>query len=81
MRCGGAIAISSTRRTCTGRTGRRFAQRYSQLLPYVAHRSDLNYVIGEMIAELTVQHTYIDGGDMQLPAAAARGTAGRAIRG
>jgi tricorn protease len=42
-------------------------ERYSQLLPYVAHRSDLNYVMGEMIAELTVQHTYIDGGDMQLP--------------
>jgi tricorn protease len=42
-------------------------ERYSQLLPYVAHRSDLNYVMSEMIAELTVQHTYIDGGDMQLP--------------
>jgi tricorn protease len=42
-------------------------ERYSQLLPYVAHRSDLNYVIGEMIAELTVQHAYIDGGDIQLP--------------
>jgi tricorn protease len=42
-------------------------QRYSQLLPDVAHRSDLNYVIGEMIAELTVQHAYIVGGDMELP--------------
>jgi tricorn protease len=42
-------------------------QRYSQLLPYVAHRTDLNYVIGEMISELTVQHAYIDGGDVQLP--------------
>jgi len=42
--------------------------RYSQLLPYVAHRSDLNYVIGEMIAELTVQHAYVSGGDFQLPA-------------
>jgi len=41
--------------------------RYSLLLPYVAHRSDLNYVIGEMISELTVQHAYIDGGDFQLP--------------
>jgi tricorn protease len=41
--------------------------RYSQLLPYVAHRSDLNYVIGEMIAELTVQHAYVTGGDFQLP--------------
>jgi tricorn protease len=42
-------------------------QRYSKLLPYVAHRSDLNYVIGEMISELTVQHAYIDGGDLQVP--------------
>jgi len=42
-------------------------QRYSQLLPDVAHRSDLNYVIGEMIAELTVQHAYITGGDIPLP--------------
>ena len=42
-------------------------QRYSELLPYVAHRSDLNYVIGEMISELTVQHAYIDGGDIQIP--------------
>jgi tricorn protease len=42
-------------------------QRYSQLLPYVAHRTDLNYVIGEMISELTVQHAYIDGGDSEIP--------------
>jgi len=41
--------------------------RYAKLLPYVAHRADLNYVLGEMISELTVQHTYIDGGDFQLP--------------
>ena len=33
----------------------------------MAHRTDLNYVLSEMISELTVQHTYIDGGDMQLP--------------
>mgnify|MGYP005809940229 CR=1 FL=1 len=42
-------------------------KRYSELLPYVAHRSDLNYVMGEMISELTVQHTYIEGGDFQIP--------------
>ncbi|MGD0616098.1 MAG: S41 family peptidase [Bryobacteraceae bacterium] len=42
-------------------------ERYSRLLPYVAHRSDLTYVMSEMIAELTVQHTYVDGGDMMLP--------------
>ncbi|HZS44833.1 MAG TPA: S41 family peptidase [Blastocatellia bacterium] len=42
-------------------------EQYRSLLPYVAHRSDLNYVISEMIAELTVQHAYIEGGDFQLP--------------
>ncbi len=41
---------------------------YEPLLAHVAHRSDLNYVIGEMIAELTVQHAYIEGGDFEIPA-------------
>lgn len=40
---------------------------YKKWLPYVAHRSDLNYVISEMVSELTVQHAYIDGGDFNLP--------------
>jgi tricorn protease len=43
-------------------------KRYEGWLPYVAHRSDLNYVITEMISELTVQHTYIEGGDFEMPA-------------
>ncbi|MCB9378491.1 MAG: PD40 domain-containing protein [Holophagales bacterium] len=42
--------------------------RYATWLPYVAHRSDLNYVIGEMIAELSIGHAYIEGGDYELPA-------------
>ena len=42
-------------------------RQYEPLLKYVAHRSDLNYVISEMISELTVQHTYIDGGDFVIP--------------
>jgi tricorn protease len=36
---------------------------YRPLLSYVAHRSDLNYVISEMVSELSVQHAYISGGD------------------
>lgn len=43
-------------------------RQYEPQLKHVAHRSDLNYVISEMIAELTVQHAYIDGGDIDLPA-------------
>jgi tricorn protease len=40
---------------------------YAALLPHVGHRSDLNYVIAEMIAELNIGHAYIAGGDMGLP--------------
>ena len=41
--------------------------RYRPLLDHVRHRSDLNYVIGEMIAELNVGHAYISGGDYETP--------------
>ena len=40
---------------------------YRPLVEHVAHRSDLNYVIGEMIAELNVGHAYIAGGDFEIP--------------
>ena len=42
-------------------------ERYRPWLAHVAHRSDLNYVIGEMIAELNVGHAYISGGDYEVP--------------
>ncbi|HKC85707.1 MAG TPA: S41 family peptidase, partial [Blastocatellia bacterium] len=42
-------------------------KQYEPLLKYVAHRSDLNYVISEMISELVVQHAYIEGGDFNIP--------------
>ncbi|HET9531751.1 MAG TPA: S41 family peptidase, partial [Blastocatellia bacterium] len=42
-------------------------EQYRPLLQHVAHRSDLNYVISEMISELTVQHAYVEGGDFQIP--------------
>ncbi len=38
--------------------------KYAALLPYVRHRSDLTYVIGEMISELSAGHAYVGGGDM-----------------
>jgi tricorn protease len=40
---------------------------YSPLLDYVAHRSDLTYVLGEMVAELSTSHSYIAGGDFEIP--------------
>jgi tricorn protease len=42
-------------------------EQYRPLLQYVAHRSDLNYIISEMIGELTIQHTYVEGGDFTIP--------------
>jgi tricorn protease len=37
---------------------------YEPLLPFVRHRADLTYLIGEMIGELSAGHTYVGGGDM-----------------
>jgi tricorn protease len=39
--------------------------RYEKLLPYLADREDLNFVIGEMMGELNSSHTYIGGGDLE----------------
>jgi tricorn protease len=41
--------------------------KYGQMLPYVNNRNDLNYLIGEMIAELNVGHAYVSGGDKPSP--------------
>jgi tricorn protease len=38
-------------------------ERYAPLLPYVADRYDLTYVLGEMLGELANSHTYVGGGD------------------
>ena len=37
--------------------------KYAQLLPYVADRYSLTYIMGEMIGELSNSHTYVGGGD------------------
>ena len=37
--------------------------KYAVMLPYVKHRHDLTYLIGEMISELTVGHAYITSGE------------------
>ncbi|MBN1569831.1 MAG: PD40 domain-containing protein [Acidobacteria bacterium] len=37
---------------------------YEPLIPFVRHRADLTYVIGEMIGELSAGHTYVGGGDL-----------------
>jgi len=42
-------------------------EKYAVLLPYVKNRNDLNYVIGEMIGEISIGHSYIGGGDKPKP--------------
>lgn len=42
-------------------------ERYRPLVAHVGHRSDLNYVLGEMISELNVSHAYVAGGLWQAP--------------
>lgn len=38
--------------------------KYRKFVPYCGNRSDLNYLIGEMIGELNIGHTYVGGGDV-----------------
>ncbi len=39
-------------------------KKYEVLVPYVQHRADLTYIIGEMIGELNVGHAYVGGGEL-----------------
>ncbi|MEM8961497.1 MAG: S41 family peptidase [Acidobacteriota bacterium] len=51
-------------------------ERYRAQLVHVAHRSDLNYVLSEMVAELATGHTYVAGGDFEIPERARVGLPG-----
>ncbi|MFC4819693.1 S41 family peptidase [Dokdonella ginsengisoli] len=42
--------------------------KYEPMLAWVGDRSDLNYLLGQMVAELNVGHAYVSGGDLGLPA-------------
>ncbi|HCC71316.1 MAG TPA: protease [Bacteroidales bacterium] len=42
-------------------------EKYNVLVPYVSHRSDLSYLMGEMIAELNVGHAYVNNGERPQP--------------
>lgn len=43
-------------------------EKYKVLVPYVNHRTDLTYIIGEMIGELNVGHAYSANGEHPKPA-------------
>jgi tricorn protease len=42
-------------------------EQYRPLLKYVTHRSDLTYVLSEMVGELNVGHAFLGGGDYWQP--------------
>lgn len=42
-------------------------KKYEVLIPYVKNRLDLNYIIGEMIGELTSGHAYVNPGTYPQP--------------
>ena len=46
-----------------GNDWQKIRDQYAQLLPYVADRYSLTYVMGQMIGELSNSHTYVGGGD------------------
>ena len=54
--------------------------RYRALVPHVAHRADLNYILGEMIGELSTSHAYVGGGDHPQVNRVDTGLLGRRLR-
>jgi len=42
-------------------------EKYGLLVPYVSHRADLDFIFGELVAELNVGHAYVDWGDFPHP--------------
>ncbi len=50
--------------------------KYEVLVPHVAWRGDLDYILGELIGELNAGHTYVNPGDMERVARVPVGTLG-----
>jgi tricorn protease len=41
--------------------------KYAELVKYVNHRNDLTFIIGELIGELNIGHSYVGGGERPQP--------------
>jgi len=41
--------------------------KYGEMLPWVNHRNDLTYLLGEMVGELSVGHAYVNNGERPRP--------------
>ncbi|MCK9324091.1 MAG: PDZ domain-containing protein [Bacteroidales bacterium] len=42
-------------------------EKYEPLVNYVSHRSDLSYILGELVGELNVGHAYVNNGEIPTP--------------
>jgi tricorn protease len=42
-------------------------ENYAQLVPYVGHRADLDFILSEMVSESNTGHSYVDWGDFEKP--------------
>jgi tricorn protease len=49
--------------TMNGIDWKAMRDKYAALLPFVNHRNDLTYLLGELIGELNNGHTYVAGGE------------------
>ena len=53
--------------------------KYGELVKYVNQRNDLTYIIGELIGELNIGHTYVGGGERPQPERIKTGLLGAVI--
>jgi tricorn protease len=51
-------------------------KQYAALLPHVSHRADLSYVLVELVGELSISHSYVQGGEYYQPKRPASGLPG-----
>ena len=58
----------------------RMKEMYGQMLPYVNHRADLNYLLDMMGAEIAIGHSFVRGGDMPAVPDSPRRPARRGLR-
>jgi tricorn protease len=49
--------------TMNGVDWKALRDKYAALLPFVNHRNDLTYLLGELVGELNNSHTYVVGGE------------------
>jgi tricorn protease len=49
--------------TMNGIDWKAMRDKYAALLPFVNHRNDLTYLLGELISELNIGHAYVGGGE------------------